>query len=226
MAKDTTTQGYVQADWNAAFNAGGFHTLKMGTGLRRNENDVDQRYPGGDIHVYWNSSFTSSVTGRTDRGTYGYYEVNDNGTFGKASANIIHFYAQDQWSVGRLTLNLGLRLENETIPAFVEGRNAIEFGMADKIAPRIGAAYDLLGDGRMKVFGSYGRYYDWTKYELSRGSFGGDIWTIKYRSLDDPSWPYSANVNNAPGRDLWGSASGYATVVCRTSSRSTRKSSR
>ena len=52
---------------------------------------------------------------------------------------------------------------------------------------RIGAAYDLLGDGRAKVFGSYGRYYDWTKYDLSRLSFGGDIWKVYYRSLDDPT---------------------------------------
>ena len=38
----------------------------------------------------------------------------------------------------------------------------------------------------MKISGSYGRYYDWTKYELARGTFGGDIWTTRYRTLDDP----------------------------------------
>ena len=37
-----------------------------------------------------------------------------------------------------------------------------------------------------KISGSYGRYYDWTKYELARGTFGGDVWTTRYRSLDDP----------------------------------------
>jgi hypothetical protein len=63
-------------------------------------------------------------------------------------------------------------------------KNAIEFGFADKLAPRIGAAYDVHGDGRLKVFGSYGRYYDWTKYELARGSYGGDVWQVWYRSLD------------------------------------------
>ena len=34
-----------------------------------------------------------------------------------------------------------------------------------------------------------GRYYDWTKYELARGSFGGDIWCIKYRAIDNPNDP-------------------------------------
>jgi hypothetical protein len=209
---DTTKQSYVQADFNAAFTAGGFHTLKVGTGVRRNDNEVSQLYPGGLINVYWGSTFTSSVPGvGSGTGLYGYYEVNDLGTFGQAAANIQHIYAQDQWSMGNLTLNLGVRFENETIPSFRTdlAENAIKFGFGDKIAPRIGAAYDLFGDGRMKIFGAYGRYYDWTKYELSRGAFGGDIWKVYYRSLDDPNWITTANVNNTPGRDLWGSASGF-----------------
>jgi hypothetical protein len=56
--------------------------------------------------------------------------------------------------------------------------------MADKLAPRLGAAYDIFGDGRMKVFGSWGLYYDWTKYELPRGSFGAETWCINYHGLD------------------------------------------
>jgi hypothetical protein len=209
VEKDATTQTYMQADYNAAFSAAGFHTLKVGAGMRHNANDVNQRYPGGLVDVYWDSSFTSSVPGvGTNRGVYGYYEVNDNGTVGKADANISHFYVQDQWSVGRLTMNLGLRLEDEKIPAFRERDVAIEFGWKDKVAPRVGAAYDVFGDGRMKLFGSYGRYYDWTKYELARGTFGGDIWLVWYRTLDDPSQVFNLSMTNMPGRDIWGSASG------------------
>ncbi len=132
--------------------------------------------------------YQSAVPGvAPGRGTYGYYTVDDLGTFGEAAANISHIYVQDQWSVGRLTLNLGLRIEDEKIPAFREKDVAIEFGWGEKIAPRIGAAYDMFGDGRMKLFGSYGRYYDWTKYELARGTFGGDVWKTYYRALDDPN---------------------------------------
>jgi hypothetical protein len=212
VSNDTTKQSYVQASYNAAFNAGGFHTLKVGTGVRHNANDVDQLYPGGRVQVFWNSTFTSSVPGvGSGRGAYGYYTVDNLGTFGKASANIAHLYAQDQWTMGNLTLNLGVRFENERIPSFKPEiqENAIEFGFGDKIAPRIGAAYDLFGNGRVKVFGSYGRYYDWTKYELSRGSFGGDIWQVYYRTLDDPNVVPTVNLSNMPGRDLWGSASGF-----------------
>ena len=207
---DTTKQTYFQADYNASFSAAGYHTLKVGGGLRHNQNDVDQRFPGGRVLLYWDSAVTSTVPGvGTNRGRYGYYTVDDLGTFGEAGANISHFYVQDQWSVGRLTLNLGMRLEDEKIPAYRDRDVAIQFGWGEKIAPRIGAAYDMFGDGRMKLFGSYGRYYDWTKYELARGTFGGDIWTTYYRPLDDPSIINNINLNNMPGRDLWGSAQGY-----------------
>ena len=113
--------------------------------------------------------------------------------------------------MGNLTLNLGVRFENEHIPSFKPEiqKDVIDFGFGDKIAPRIGAAYDLFGDGRVKAFGSYGRYYDWTKYELSRGSFGGDIWQVYYRSLDDPNVIPQINLSNLPGRDLFGSATGF-----------------
>jgi hypothetical protein len=212
VSNDTTKQSYVQASYNAAFNAGGFHTLKVGTGVRHNVNDVDQLYPGGRVLVFWDQTFTSSVPGvGSGRGAFGYYTVDNLGTFGKASANIAHVYAQDQWTLGNLTLNLGVRFENERIPSFKPEiqENAIEFGFGDKIAPRFGAAYDLFGDGRVKLFGSYGRYFDWTKYELSRGSFGGDIWQVYYRTLDNPNVVPTINLSNLPGRDLWGSASGF-----------------
>ena len=52
------------------------------------------------------------------------------------------------------------------------------------------------------MYGSWGRYFDWTKYELARGSFGGDIWKIYYRSLDTLD-VFSLSGTNLPGRNLW-----------------------
>ena len=105
---DTTKQTYFQADYNATFEAGGYHTLKVGAGIRHNANDVDQRYPGGRVEIFWDQTYQSAVPGvGASRGTYGYYTVDDLGTFGEAAANISHIYVQDQWSLGRLTLEPG-----------------------------------------------------------------------------------------------------------------------
>ena len=70
---------------------------------------------------------------------------------GKAGANIHSLFIQDAWTVGsRLTINLGLRTENENDPVVPPdiAKYAFEFGFGDKLAPRLGATYDVRGDGR------------------------------------------------------------------------------
>ena len=79
-------------------------------------------------------------------------------------------FAQDQWTIDRLTLNLGVRWDhlNGYIPeqTHPQGRFTDSFTVAaidgapnyHDIAPRVGAAYDLFGDGRTAIKGSFGRY--------------------------------------------------------------------
>ncbi len=83
-------------------------------------------------------------------------------------------FAQDAWTVGHgLTLNLGIRIEKESLPAPPGVKvPAINFGWGDKIAPRLGAAWDPTGHGKMKVFGSYGVVNDVMKLLVAQTSFG------------------------------------------------------
>ena len=62
--------------------------------------------------------------------------------------------------------------------------NAIELGFAEKLAPRAGFAWDVQGDGKTKVYGSWGIFYDIIKLELPQGSFGGEKWLEYYYTLD------------------------------------------
>ena len=202
---DTTKRSNFNVDYNHYFNALGTHSLRAGYGFQHVVNDINWYYPGGYVDLLFGRSFTfGGVT--TGTGTYGYYAVHDRRIANQAGSDIHSLYVQDQWTVGsRVTLNLGLRTENENIPDFrpeADGSAAIKFGMEDKLAPRLGAAFDVFGDGRMKVFGSWGLYYDWTKYELPRGSFGAETWCTNYRALDTLDFG-SLNLNNMPGRDLW-----------------------
>ncbi|MDQ3348700.1 MAG: carboxypeptidase regulatory-like domain-containing protein [Acidobacteriota bacterium] len=115
---DTTKRTNFNVDYNRVFNGAGFHTFRAGYGLQHVVNDINSYYPGGYVDVVWNRAFTFG--GVTGRGTYGYYAVHDRRITNKAGSDIQSLYLQDQWSLGRrLTLNLGLRTENETSPTSV-----------------------------------------------------------------------------------------------------------
>ena len=114
-------------------------------------------------------------------GQYGVAVVYDFGTGGAATSYNHGFFAQDAWTIGHgVTLNLGVRVEREYLPGEGQGGGApskpINFGWGDKIAPRLGAAWDVFKDGRMKVFGSYGVFNDIMKLNVAISSFGGQWW--------------------------------------------------
>ena len=208
---DVTSRAFGQADYSKTFNMAGVHNLKAGFGYQRLVNKMDVNYQGGfNVAMYWNRSYKSSYTGEVGTGTYGYYRVRQIGTSGSAGGGIYNLFIQDQWTIRpRLTLNLGLRTENELIPSFYRQVKdyAFSFGFGSKLAPRLGLSWDVLGNGKMKLYGSWGRFYDWTKYELVRGSFGGDTWKEWWYSLDTLDI-FSLGLNNLQGRNLWSSTPG------------------
>jgi hypothetical protein len=205
---DIVTRTFIQTDFSKFGHLLGQHNIKGGWGFTKTVNRVSTREASGSwIGVYWNTQRVN--TDPTTRGTYGYYELNEVGTAGTTGAGMHNLYIQDQWRIHKkLTLTLGLRVENEKVPSFRRDIQdyGFQFGFGDKIAPRLGASYDVFGDGKLKVYGSWGRYFDWVKYELSRGTFGGDYWRIYYRTLDTPD-PFTLLANakapNLPGRNVW-----------------------
>ena len=82
----------------------------------------------------------------------------------------IGLYAQDQWTIDRLTLNLGVRYDHFEgwVPAGSKPPTDFLAGFSydrvndvpnfNDISPRIGAAYDLFGDGKTAIKGAFGRY--------------------------------------------------------------------
>lgn len=83
------------------------------------------------------------------------------------------YYVQDRWQAHRrLTLNLGVRIEKETIPSTFPGFPDIEFGYGAKVGPRLGVSYDLRGDGKTRLSAFYGNFYDRFKLGLVRRTFG------------------------------------------------------
>lgn len=191
--KDIQTRWNLSADGTWITSLGGQHSFKFGYQTNRLHNDVFSGWPDGYIFLYWNRTRIGITVPGTMRGKYGYYIDRFFATTGDVGSDNTSFYIQDGWNVHpRLRLNLGLRFEREFLPSFsadprIPGR-AIEFGFGEKVAPRLGFALDLFGNTKTKLYGAFGLFYDMMKYEMPRGSFGGDKWHDRVYPLDDPDF--------------------------------------
>jgi hypothetical protein len=82
-----------------------------------------------------------------------------------------NFFVQDNWKVGdRLTINPGIRYEQEKM----SGTIIKDWELKNNWAPRIGAAFDLTGDGRTKLYGNWGFFYARIPLDLAARALSAD----------------------------------------------------
>jgi hypothetical protein len=125
----------------------GKHSLKFGFEIERSHvRSQYQPYGPAGFYVY---AYYGTPNYRV---SYGYDVQGDN--------RRQSFYAQDQWSLNRLTLNIGVRLDHITGYSPVLKQNVYEPGLA--WGPRVGAAFDILGTGTSVLKGFWGRYFEGT----------------------------------------------------------------
>ena len=145
-------------EWQVADN----HTLKFGYDQEINTSSSEQFYSGPD-GVYWfyyaNTATGAQLSnGATVPTEYSQYARSRERTVGgDFETNSQAIYLEDTWTVtDDVTLSLGLRWDsfdnmNSNGDSFVK--------IDDMIAPRIGATWDINGDGESKLFANVGRYY-------------------------------------------------------------------
>ena len=200
--KDVSIRETYEFSGSYLFDAGGKHELKGGYQRYTILNDVRSgNNTIGQLRFFVGTPISSTQPGVTDTaGAIGSGSFRRTGTNGTGE-NLSHaFFIQDKWQpTRRLSLNLGIRFEQENLPTFNGIPSGVDFSWGDKIAPRLGFAYDLFGDGKTKVFGSYGQFYDRVKFALPRGLFGGDIFLEDYFEIFPGESASTFDINNVVG---------------------------
>ena len=139
------SRNQVQVSFTKFADAVGRHSLKFGAEIERsNVRSQYQPYGPAGFYIlaysgvpYYRVSYGYDLQGKNKR----------------TSA-----YAQDQWSVGRATLNIGLRLDH------IRGNSPVldqdVYKPKTAWGPRLGIAYDLTGKGTTALKAFWGRYYE------------------------------------------------------------------
>jgi hypothetical protein len=163
----------------------GHHSLKFGaTGILRNM-EYFRPISGKGYFNFGNGDFTGFPTAEMLIGFTDYYQIGAQGGYYSNISYEDGFFGQDEWRVNqRLTLQLGLRYDIITRPYEVQNRQAsfdvdttsptygqvLEAGVNGvsrsiinnsfgDIAPRVGFAYNLHGNGTEVLRGGYGIFY-------------------------------------------------------------------
>ena len=157
--------------------ARGSHTVKFGAEMLKEQQwfGVLQGVGGNIEHVY-NNGASNQVIFRIPTATQvGGLKDNDEGHLTTRNAlDSTSAFINDTWTVGRLTLNGGVRWDRYqgwlpeqnqlgavVGPVVLESKTFAETDLFtwNVFAPRIGVVFDLVGDGRTVIKGNYGLYW-------------------------------------------------------------------
>ncbi|MEO8586364.1 MAG: TonB-dependent receptor [Acidobacteriota bacterium] len=84
----------------------------------------------------------------------------------------IAFFAQDSFKVVKnLTINAGLRYETQSLKDYT---GAALVKIQDEWSPRIGIVWDPMNNGKSKVYGSYGRFYEIVPQDIQTRALGNE----------------------------------------------------
>ena len=153
-------QGYIASAQASLSYVTGAHALKVGFldtwGIRR----VDYTNIDSNTRYRFNNGVPNQIT-----------EVATPYGFQNNLGAELGVFAQDKWTVGRLTANLGLRYDRlninfpeQTLVAggLVPNRSitfpALDYAGWNDLSPRLGAVYDLFGNGNTAIKGNLSRY--------------------------------------------------------------------
>ncbi len=209
---DDMERKFWRADGDVRFDWQGHHHIRFGIDHEKNSELKTNLLTGREPVQYRIRNYDSGTDGVAD---YQRLQVIYENLGGHVSAENQAVYIQDNWDVTQdLNLQIGLRSDN--FKQFnLSGEQYMD--LKDNVAPRLGFSWDPTGEGRWKVFGSYGANF--IPPAMNLGFRGKDLYYTEYFA---PSSGNFFTVDSATGLpsnigDAITTKAGYSTP-CPTSS--------
>jgi hypothetical protein len=190
----------------------GTHTFKFGASIEKRQLSYFQGENAKGYFDFSGNNFTGNATSDMLAAFVDDYSLGVASSYFVTKNWETGYYVQDDWKFNRrLTLNLGLRYDLYTFPYEVNnyqsdfnlttltlqvaGTNGLSANIVNtnhnNFAPRIGFAYDLLGNGRTSIRGGYGIYYF-----LDRGGVSNQL-------SNNPDFNGSVSYSDLPNQGGW-----------------------
>lgn len=166
------------------------HELKLGSNLRRVKYHDFAHYPGPISGPIADETGAVVIPGGTAGQRYtlraGSYSLIDYDQDSEGETDEMALFIQDQLRLGsRVTLNLGVRFDSSQSTGsrsaeFAARDRELDFGFGDMIAPRVGAIIDVTGDGKSKLYGHFGRFYESVPLDINVRAFSNETFNFYY----------------------------------------------
>ncbi|GAC1595457.1 MAG: hypothetical protein NVS4B10_03880 [Myxococcales bacterium] len=169
----------------------GRHQFKYGIDAARDVFDQTKTYGGGSFWYasgnptanrfflfrgYGHSAANNPAVPAFDTSTPGTLRFQDSSQTTSTKNTSIAFFAQDTWTIlDKLNLDIGVRGEKQLL--YADSKSVVPDTAGNTITgpaisltnimPRIGLIYDFTGRGLSKVYGSYGRFYEYVPLDLA-----------------------------------------------------------
>ena len=135
----------------------------------------------------------------------GYFEYYNRNYYNNSVGRTTSYstYLQAAWKVlPNLTINAGARAdasksEGNRTEAGIQ--QPLKFSLGDMVSPRIGFIWDFMNNGRSKIYGHYGKFYNDIPMSINVRAFGTELYWFYYymypRDADgNPTLPSTANA--------------------------------
>ena len=174
----------------------GTHVIKAGADVEMLSYEQLKAYSGG---VY----FLEVGSRWLDYRRYGYQTAPDTPVYedfqkAKTSSATVGGFLQDSWTIAnRVTLNLGLRYDTQSLYG---GTGDLALVLPNQVSPRLGVIVDPMGNGRMKVFANFSRYFEQVPLNLADRAFPGERRVQAYRWAKSDAHPNGCDPSTLEGQ--------------------------